>query len=703
MTTPALSNYDLATAIHNDVLARANREDEETSIPYAFADLVLEAMAEAGVVDEGGPCFFERDGMQVHGYSINDVESRIELFTVLYVEPVGDNIDPGDIRRGFRGLRQFFVGATNGLHESMEESSEAFDMAEAISGMSGKCSSLRLHVLANGPSHISRLNQEPQDDVEVIENVWDIRRIHRLREAGQDHEEVEIVFGDEMGAPLKAIAHHPKDESYVAYLTIIPGEVLANIYARYSSQILESNVRSFLSVRTKVNSGIRDTLIEGPSSFLAYNNGITMTATRVISTPDGSGAETITEIHGLQVVNGGQTTVSLHNTSRRYGVDLTDTGVMAKILELPAVEGELDPKNGEISVALVSRYANTQNIVSQSDFSANNPFHVAVERLSRRMWAPAKLGANHETHWFYERSRGQYDVARNAGTTRGKIKDFDRLNPKSARNGNLSQLIKKEDLAKVVMAWDQYPHIVALGAQKNFAHFMIAMDELKNFEPDELYFQDSIAKAIIFRRTDKIVAKAREGYKAQIVAHTVSALSHITARRLDLSQIWRSQDLQPELQDFIESLSFKVRGVIANPSNGRNVTEWAKADNSWEAVKQRGLLDFPSSLESLLGSSDSTVARSNRRGNSSPTLSAGGQTPQAAEDIAKCDELGSQFFWDLAVWGRETKALDNYERRLCGSIARRIQGGSSPTYKQAAIGVRVSREAERQGFKFNPS
>ena len=43
-----------------------------------------------------------------------------------------------------------------------------------------------------------------------------------------------------------------------------------------SQRLLESNVRSFLQNRTKVNRGIRDTIVNEPERFTAYNNGITI-------------------------------------------------------------------------------------------------------------------------------------------------------------------------------------------------------------------------------------------------------------------------------------------------------------------------------------------------------------------------------------------------------------------------------------------
>ena len=77
----------------------------------------------------------------------------------------------------------------------------------------------------------------------------------------------------------------------------------------------------------------------------------------------------------------------------------------------------------------ISLYANTQNKVTGADFSANDPFHVRLEELSRTIWAPAPEGGQRQTRWFYERARGQYaDEVVRAGTMAERRK-FRMMNP----------------------------------------------------------------------------------------------------------------------------------------------------------------------------------------------------------------------------------------------------------------------------------
>ena len=79
---------------------------------------------------------------------------------------------------------------------------------------------------------------------------------------------------------------------------------------------------------------------------------------------------------------------------------LSQVYVAAKLIEIESGDAHDD------LVRNVSRYANSQNRISEADFSANDPFHVKMEELSRTVWAPAVGGTQRQTKWFfYERAR----------------------------------------------------------------------------------------------------------------------------------------------------------------------------------------------------------------------------------------------------------------------------------------------------------
>ena len=108
---------------------------------------------------------------------------------------------------------------------------------------------------------------------------------------------------------------HRAGDDFQTYLIVVPGSQLAEIYDRWGPRLLEQNVRVFLQARGKVNKGIRNTLVNEPSMFLPFNNGISATAEDVTTRTTSRGLE-ITHLTNLQIVNGGQTTASVHSAMR---------------------------------------------------------------------------------------------------------------------------------------------------------------------------------------------------------------------------------------------------------------------------------------------------------------------------------------------------------------------------------------------------
>jgi hypothetical protein len=434
-----------------------------------------------------------------------------------------------------------------------------------------------------------------------------------------------------------------------------------------------------LQARGKINRGIRDTLTAEPARFLAYNNGIAATASRVEVVDLAGGGIGISRIVDLQIVNGGQTTASIHR-AMRTNVDLSDVMVQAKVTVI-------DPVRVEEIVPLISRYANSQNKVSEADLSANDPFHVELEKLSRSIWAPATGTTQRATRWFYERARGQYADLLAREPTPARRRRFREEWPTSQR-------FTKTDIAKFEAVWDQFPHLASLGAQKNFIHFMSRMKERGAFTPDVLYFQRLIAKAILFKRTDRIVARQEfGGYKAAIVCYTIAKLSHATAQRLNLAEIWDEQDLSSPVEAAVEELSHMAFSVIAERTpGGANVTEWAKRDQCWRLMREESW-DVPQSLRQHL------VGRARQTGEESADA-APPDADNAAEAavIAEVAAVGAEGWKGLAGWAKETGNLAPWQRSLAFGIGQRLGRGSDPTIKQAIQGKKILEAAAAVGY-----
>ncbi|MGY3609567.1 MULTISPECIES: AIPR family protein [unclassified Bradyrhizobium] len=114
------------------------------------------------------------------------------------------------------------------------------------------------------------------------------------------------------GGPLPCLKASSGSADYEAYLASIPGALLADVYEKYGTRLLELNVRAFLGLRGRksVNAGLRTTIRELPHRFLAHNNGIVATVDAMEVEDHGNGQFGIKSVRGLQIVNGGQTTAS---------------------------------------------------------------------------------------------------------------------------------------------------------------------------------------------------------------------------------------------------------------------------------------------------------------------------------------------------------------------------------------------------------
>ena len=123
------------------------------------------------------------------------------------------------------------------------------------------------------------------------------------------------------------------------------------------------------------------------------------------------------------------------------------------------------------------------------------------------------------------------------------------------------------------MTFECVPHLVSRGAQKCFLEFAKDISRIWEKYQDQFnegYFKTVMAKAIVFRQTDRLIGRsdwyrADRGYKANIVTYTVAWLVYYLKverrRALDLQAIWSRQELPEELEAALVHVAREV--VIA--------------------------------------------------------------------------------------------------------------------------------------------
>ncbi len=657
------------TDLRQQILAAIEAADDGGTQDGEFTGIVLEQLAVlSGETENARVCADikgDKLGRTLHkidGYALSENAEHLDLFISIYRDyDQPERLTQPEVTTAFNQVKRFLNNAVKGYWHEMDESEPAYDFARELHKNGQNLVRARLFLLTNQQCNTAPPENESLRtttlDVLLTHTIVDIRALERLNLRGEP-DPITIDFAARFGKPLPCLSVPVENETYQSYLAIIPGDFLSDIYEEYGSRLLELNVRSFLQFTVGVNRGIRTTILNEPAMFLAYNNGIAATAESVELTDSG---QHIKALVGLQIVNGGQTTASIFYARRKDKADVSQIFVQMKLSVVKSHE-----HFGEI-VNNISRFANSQNKVSDSDLSANSPFHIEVEKLSRSIWTPQQPGQSGQTHWFFERARAQYKNALAREFTPARKKAFEVLNPKK-------QLFVKEELAKFVNVWNRLPWHVVRGNQKNYVEFMKAL-KAKEMQPGNVFFEDSIAKAILFRSAENLYGRrpnAIGDLRYLTVPYALAWLSKATNDTLDLYKIWKRQCISDGLSRLLYNLMVGVERFIKTNAPGSLYGEWAKREDCWKAVA--GQQSFPGVDLSLLINDRTDPAKQPLR----KTLTDEDTAQELLREQDNWLRSVSAATWQtVSEWGKTDDRLTYHQRTMALAVGDKVKKPNS--------------------------
>lgn len=558
----------------------------------SFVDNVAQYLIEAEVIPDFVPSFYtgkkNRQKFRVDGYVFDEFDGTMNLVIADY--------DGTDINRTLTNVtaKQLFdqlihfidLSLNTDLYQEIEMSTPCADLIDLIRLKNSVIRKYKLLIFTNGDMSTAIKTIDLDNSAITVEgHIWDLDRLFRICCSDHGRQLIEINFKDYCPDGIPCLeTNTASTDQYRSYLGVIPGSVLADIYDKYGSKLLEGNVRSFLSTKVAVNKKIRATILNTPKMFFAFNNGISATALN-IQVENTDQGQYITFARDFQIINGGQTTASISNARFKDKASLNDIYVQMK---LTVVDESLQEESDEL-IRNISRSSNSQNKVSDADFFASHPFHRRIEQVSRQTFAPASSGAQYETKWFYERARGQY-LQEQMRLTPAKKKLFEMQTPKN-------KVIKKIDLAKVQNTWRGYPHLVSRGAQTNFSAFAEWIDEEWNNNEtlfNVRYFQTTASLILMFQLLERQIPQQPwygGGYRANIIYYTIAQFRRLIqqqfpGKRLDLMLIWNKQEVPQVIGSSLIKLAESVFFKITDPNRKIiNVTQWCKREECWDSVK----------------------------------------------------------------------------------------------------------------------
>lgn len=663
-------------------------ESLSSEMPFSqeiFTRLILERLEEAGHLDATFPLYQEgrirNAAYRIDGYAYDEELARLDLFTTIYSGDVSIvKLPSADVTKALERALRFASACVDGLASHLEPANtDASDLARLIETEADSLSTIRIVLLSDGVvGTISPPTEWRGKPVEF--EAYDIIRIFRVLGQGETRADIAIDLEALSGRPLPCLHSPSQNGEYDAYLAVLPGAVLSQVYDRYGVRLLELNVRAFLGLqgRKSVNAELRRTIADQPSMFLAYNNGIVATVDDLEVIANGTGGLEIRALKGLQIVNGGQTTASLHRAKRKDGLSLQNVSVPVKIIKVGGADlSEM--------VSSISRAANRQNTVQLADFSANDPFHQQIETLANTTWLDDGKG-----RWFYERARGSYLAAEQKAALRSaEQKSFRQQTPKQRR-------LSKLDVARYLSVWSGLPDKVCLGGQKNFQSFMQRLKDEPPSPPDQTWFRRLVAIAVLYRAAEKKIRSMKfPAYGAQITAYVVAGISHRSGGRVDFGRLWSKQSVSPGLEQLIEDWAPKLDAIMRSSAGQKNPSEWFKKADCWKEI-QAQLPSFADPLPPEL-----SFEKVDKKVGTIDMLPASGSHSVADYDrIARCMAISSAVWLEVAERGQKTGILHWTVAGICRTLAGYAAGGweRKPSPKQAKPALEAVLAAERAGL-----
>jgi hypothetical protein len=651
-------------------------EEDKISQEDSITTDILEYIIDSGEINLGVElCHYKVRGIKINAWNYDEEDDSFDLFVTIFKGELKlTKVSDKDILEAFNKCENFLWSAREGkLSEKIDESeSNALDLVQMIEQTKSKVKNIKLFVLTNGKASATIVPDAKEDKNVYIEyQLWDIERVYQQELIRTGKQKIEIDFINEYNHRLNCLKMDNVSEKIDAYLAIVPGTILASIYGKYRQGLFEKNVRTFLTLKAKVNQGIRKTILGDADMFFSYNNGISTTAEKLVVEFDNN-VPYITKIENLQIVNGAQTTASIFATSMEKECDLSRVFIQMKISVVKKIT-ETDDIVGKIS-----KYANTQTTIKNSDFSSNSNYHIKLQEFSRSEWSPSKTGGKATNKWFYERTRGQYLDEKSKDP-----KIFESHYPKK-------QKFTKTDLAKFEMSWWQRPYDVSLGGEKNFKKFVDELVEDKN-EITKKYYYRLIAKAILFNAIDTLVSKRKlGGYKANMVTYILSWLSYKSNKKLNLDTIWENQAISEPLNNLIEQMIEVVWRHINTPTKtGMNITEWCKKQECWLKLKDV-YIETGSIIEEIKSDNNNYIEND---------LIGQELSPHESKMIDEAKGINSDTWFSVAKWAKENNRFTPFDRKLSYNLGVLANRKVNLSAKQAKNALRILKQAKEEGFE----
>ena len=544
------------------------------------------------------------DNIKVNGYVLNESGERLQIF-IVDESSIDVGVQQDDLLISQKSYydQQFnkaikFVNKSikKHLNDDIQESSPAKPLMNFLASSEGLEQIDVIEIfLISAAITVEKRGAEPQpkkiefdDDsidvkytkgkdvksksIGVFKRLIDLNFIYNVL-ISQGNREVLTVNFETLYPQAIHLIKAADEENFESYLCVLPATLIAELYRKYSTRILEKNVRSFLQFKG-VNQGIKETIKKTPELFIAFNNGMTITAVDS-ELKEENGQYVLKSLTDFQIVNGGQTTASIY-FSKKEGLDVSKVRVMAKI----NVAKNTDEEKLNEFISQISIYSNAQSKVSSADLRSRNEQLIKLKAVSESTLSPTGK------KWFFERFKGEFNtLLRKNPAAKTRINNE---YPKERR-------FSKEELAKYYMSWGDQPHLVKKGGEKIFRLFietLSGVEKKKALIVDRDFFEETIAKIMLFRALEKQYGAGKNSLgqlRSAVVPYAIAIIykysnSIKAGSTFDLGKVWKQEVFDESFLNMTYSLMDLMNNLIKKYALSDDLGEYSKKAELWEAI-----------------------------------------------------------------------------------------------------------------------
>jgi hypothetical protein len=302
----------------------------------------------------------------IDAIAVDPVSSLVVVVQSKWRDDGSGSVDLGSVLKfldGIRNLVDFGQGLANGADATSDGSEAA--KAAVRTAMQTPGGRLRMLIATTAGHDLAEEVRAPINDLlNVLNDVGTDSQIAELSYLGQS------VLFDSLAQPtrpaidldLQLLDWGKVTEPVPAYYGRTSALAVAEWFEKYGSALFAENIRVVLP-KSEINEGILKTVREEPEQFWYYNNGITILADGVERSVAGAANRDAAffKAKTASVINGAQTVSTLGRAlAAGMSNELGHAYVSVRCIELGPEAPDLARR--------VTRYANTQNVVSSQDF-----------------------------------------------------------------------------------------------------------------------------------------------------------------------------------------------------------------------------------------------------------------------------------------------------------------------------------------------